>query len=116
MTCWRFFEEFIQKNTQRGRILYLVDKLETILQGLIYESEGLIGDVRNVCRFFGQISAQDQRSFEKTQSYVLADLWGIHFVERTKDFPEAELFLEILDVAVRDVRGEGFAWMEQFKT
>lgn len=111
----KFFDEFDDKSSKRGRILYCADKIEAVLQGLLYESKGLVGDIR--CKeHIVKLSEQDQRGVAKSGSFRLADIWAVHFVEKVRKYPEAEIFLEILDVAVHDVRGEGFAWMEQFKT
>lgn len=104
-----FFLEFQHRSTRRGRILYCLDKLEAVFQGLIYEKEGRGGDwhaKERICNF----SAQDRQNMAETGSSQLVDIWAVHFMDQIADIPEAPNFLEILGAAVCDIRGEWFPW------
>lgn len=109
-----FFIEFQHRSTRRGRILYGLDKLEAVLQGLIYEREGRGGHSLNKSRR-RKLSAQDRQNIADTGSPKLADIWAVHFMERILATPEEPVFLEVLEAAVRDVRGEWFPWAQQWR-
>ena len=103
--------EFQDLTTRRGRVLYCLDKVEALLQGLRYERDGRGGDVRNkeamMC-----LSAQDQRGIERSQSTRLVDIWAAHYLDKTAAMPEARVFNELLKAAVIEVRGEWFSWAQ----
>ena len=46
---------------------------------------------------------------------MLADIWAVHFMERILATPEEPVFLEVLEAAVRDVRGEWFPWAQKWR-
>lgn len=106
------FTELQARTTERGRIMYCLDKLETILQGLIYESEGRGGDYHYKMKQ-RRISQQDRNNIRDTGSCKLVDIWSKHFLEKIADFPEAPIFTDILRAAVVDIRGEWFSWYEE---
>lgn len=103
--------EFQDLTTRRGRVLYCLDKVETLLQGLRYERDGRGGDARNKEAMM-RLSAQDQRGIERSQSTRLVDVWTAHYLDKTAVMPEARVFNELLKAAVIEVRGEWFSWAQ----
>lgn len=103
------YRRFQKKNDNgNGQALYVVDKLEAVLMQLFYEKHGCPG----------RITAKpvptdsDKYYMEITGSESSADCWAAHFYAHIQSFPERvkNPALELLNVAVRDVRGEPFAW------
>lgn len=123
------FIEFQDRTTRRGRLLYGLDKLEAVLQGLIYEKEGRGGDIRNkaaqlrlseqnresvrrASSTWSCLSDRDRENMERAHSTRLVDIWSVHFLELIQGMPEAPVLRRILKAAVLDVRGEWFDWAE----
>lgn len=95
------------RSSKLGQFLYCADKVEAVLQGLIYEDEGRGGDLK----IKKDWTSQDRRGSETTGSTALADVWAVHFLEVTSKMYAQKLFIGILRAAVEDVRGEWFAWI-----
>lgn len=108
-----FFREFQSRSTKRGRNVFCLDKVETVLQGLRYESTGHGGDI-SVKMKTVELSAQDKRNMEMTGSTALVDIWAAHFLEVTRGMVEARIPRLILRAATENVRGEWFPWAEKY--
>ena len=106
------FMEMQQRSSRLGQFLYCAGKVEAILQGLIYESEGRGGDI-SVKMAVVDLSQQDKRGIERSNSKMLVDIWSVHFFDVTKNMYASEIFTGILRAAMEDVRGAWFAWLEQ---
>lgn len=100
------FMEMQARSSALGQFLYCADKVEAVLQGLIYESEGRGGDLKMKEGW----TLQDLRGSEATESTDLVDVWAVHFLQVTSKMYTQTLFAGILRAAVEDVRGEWFAW------
>ena len=105
------FLELQDRSPRLGRLLHGLDKLEAVLQGLIYEKEGHGGDILNKALQI-QLSRQDHENMQRSASTRLVDIWAVHFLDIIQGTPEAPLLRRILRAAVLDVRGEWFSWAE----
>lgn len=102
------FTEFQNKTTPCGMALFALDKLESVLMQLLCEKHGCCG----------MITARenptelDKYFMRMTKSEKSSDCWAAHTCSLIRDFPDWIKcpVLTLLDVAVRDVRGEPFAW------
>lgn len=104
------FINFQNKSSWLTQVVYCVDKLEAVLQCLLYEQDG-----REVCvseESSASLSEQDRAYMRCTGSTRIADNWGAHCLDLIRDFECAPVFRAILRAAVEDVRGEWFAWAE----
>lgn len=112
-TLRQFFIEFQTQCTRRGQIMYLADKLEAVLQALIYESEhrgGILGGEPT-----HQPSERDMIFLQESNSPQAVDIWAYHFYSMTEQVEEnypgvITPFIEILAEAVLMVRGVWFDW------
>lgn len=104
----RDYRRFQQKTNGNGQALYVIDKLEAVLAQLFYEKHGCPGKITAK----PVPTDSDKYYMAETGSESSADCWAAHFCAHIRDFPERikEPALALLDVAVRDVRGEPFAW------
>ena len=91
-----------------GQALYVADKLEAVLMQLFYEKHGCPGRITAK----PNPTDSDKYYMEITGSDSSADCWAAHFCAHIRNFPERikEPARALLDAAVRDVRGEPFAW------
>lgn len=107
----RDFTKFQQRSSELAQVIYCVDKIEAVLQGLIYEQDGR-GDLSRKPEVAESLSEQDKYYMQQTGSKRLVDNWSAHFFDLTREFRYAPVFRAILRAAVEDVRGEWFAWAE----
>lgn len=104
-----FYREFQERSTRRGRVLFTIDKGETINQGLLFEAAGHGGDIRNKVKY-RELSEQDRRNMETTGSKNLVDIWAAHFLEVTRGMDEAAVMKMIIRVGIEKKRGAWFPW------
>lgn len=107
------FIEFQNKSSPFAQVVYCIDKLEAVLQGLIYEQDGRGGDLSDNAAVVESLSEQDKLYMSRTGSMMLVDNWSAHFFDLVRGFKCAPTFVKILQAAVEDVRGEWFAWYEE---
>lgn len=105
------FKSFQAKDSQCGKALHAVDKIEAVLHLLyleIYDHYGVITQKPFV-------TEADQRFMRFTRSACTTDVWAAHVKSILIDYPEEirEPAFGLLDVAVRDVRGEMFEWWSE---
>lgn len=105
------FTKFQSRSSELAQVVYCIDKIEAVLQGLIYEQDGRGGDMTSEA-IVQSLSEQDQMYMKRTGSTSLVDNWSAHFFDHSRGFRCAPLFRKILRAAVEDVRGEWFAWAE----
>lgn len=108
-----FYKEFQERSTRRGRVLFSIDKGETVDQGLLFEAAGHGGDIRNKVRY-RELSEQDRRNMETTGATDLVDIWAAHFLEVTRGMEEAAVMKMVMRVGVEKVRGVWFPWAEKY--
>lgn len=104
------FMEFQTKTSSRGQVCYCIDKLEAVLQGLLYETEGRVGDLAKK-RTTGEISERDKAYIQRTGTTRLVDCWGAHFLDVTAGLCGSTVCAEILRAGVETVRGKWFDWL-----
>ena len=107
------FIDFQQKNTSRfAQISYLGDKLEAILQAIIYESNGQSGSYDSEPLLEYGASESDQKLRELTGSTSMVDIFAAQFLLNSRFFDEEirDVFINILRAAVIDLRGQWFPW------
>lgn len=104
------FVEFQEKSTNFGRVLYMADKVEAVLQGLQYEKAGHGGKIDYI-----SASAFELEGARETESEELADIWLYSFAKNANKYDYFELFLEIVIMAGQMVRKteEPFPWLEK---
>lgn len=99
---------FQNKEYDFGKMLFALDKLESVLMQLLCEKHGCPGMVTarvnptELDKYFMRVTGSEKSS----------DCWAAHMCSSIRDFPEwiKEPVLGLLDAAVRDVRGEPFVW------
>ena len=106
------FMELQSRMLRRAQWVYLADKLEAVLQGLIYERDGRGGSF-DMKAMITKVSDQDQHYIQRTGSIKLVDNWAAHFMDHARDMECAAVFLEVLRAAVEDVREEWFSWLTE---
>lgn len=106
------FVEFQSKSSRLAQIAYCIDKVETVLQCVLYEQDGRDQGCASET-LIQSLSEQDRKYMQKTGSTRIVDNWSAHFLDLIQDFECAPVFVEILRAAVEDVRGEWFTWREQ---
>lgn len=106
------FEDMNEYRTVRGRTLHFLDKLEAVLQALIYEAEGNPGHTTHRKEKYGIYSRKDAQQMENTETDVITDNWAWSLFDsmRQKNYEFAEVIREIVNQAVKDVRGKYFDW------
>lgn len=106
------FVDFQNKRSALAQMAYCIDKIEAVLQCLLYEQEG-----RNVTcadeALVQSLSEQDRKYMRQTGSAQVVDNWSAHCLDLIRDFWCAPMFVGILRAAVEDVRGEWFPWIEK---
>lgn len=106
------FVDFQNKRSALAQMAYCIDKIEAVLQCLLYEQEG-----RNVTcvdeTLVQNLSEQDRKYMRQTGSAQVVDNWSAHCLDLIRDFWCAPMFVGILRAAVEDVRGEWFPWIEK---
>ena len=102
---------FQNKDTHNGKAIYVLDKLEAVLTLLFYEKHGCVG----MLTAKNKLTEADRYYVYMTESEKAADCWAVHLYAHIRDLPRSikNPALELLDVAVRDVRGEPFRWCEK---
>lgn len=105
------FVKFQQRCSKLAQAIYCIDKIEAVLQGLIFEQDDR-GDLDGSPEIVESLSEQDKRYMRQTGSKKLVDNFGAHFLDLIQGFECAPVFRAILRAAVEDVRGEWFAWAE----
>lgn len=112
MQLFSDFVDFQNKESCLAQVLYCIDKLETVLQCVLYEQDG-----RDVAcmdeALLRSLSEQDRKYMEKTGSTRIVDNWAAHYLDLIQGFKCAPVFVGILRAAVEDVRGEWFAWCDE---
>ena len=105
------FMGFQDRSSRMGLALYALDKLEAVLMLLYLEEHGNCGYITN------KPSPTDQDSYvmDVIKTSCATDCWAAHMVACIKDFPQeiVEPVMMLLDVAVCDVRGEEFPWLDK---
>ena len=112
------FGNFQKKNTILGRFAYCIDKIEAVLQGLIYEYEGYSGDAVYKKLRFG-LSVQDQQNIKSTGSNKLVDIWFESIrpkLERYDPTGKNNFFVEFVETAIDYVRSDRFSPKEELET
>ena len=107
------FTEFQQRSTRRGKILYLADKLEAVLQTFFYEAEGRVGWLGLEPSY--RPSDRDIEYSDATKDSTTASTWSYHFYQITRELSaeDSEIvdpFIEVLAEAALSVRGKWFDW------
>lgn len=102
------FRCFQEKENNFGMLLFTLDKLEAVLMQLLCEKYGCLG--KTTAKPYA--TELDNYYMRETGSESSADCWAAHMCSLIRDFPEwiKEPVSGLLDAAVRDVRGEPFAW------
>lgn len=102
------FRDFQDKGNNFGKLLFALDKLEAVLTQLLCEKYGCSGKITAK----PYATELDNYFMRETGSEKSSDCWAAHMCSLVRDFPEwiKEPVLGLLDAAVRDVRGESFAW------
>ncbi len=103
----KMFDDF-QNQDNVGKAIFALDKLEAALMQLMCEKHGCCGDLK----FKENPTDQDRYFSELTGSEKTSDIWAAHMCSLIRDFPHwiKVPVLELLDAAVRDVRGVSFEW------
>lgn len=105
-------KNFTNEERQLAQFSCLIDKVEAILSGIIYEKNGCSGDFQHKASWH-TVSKQDKFFLERTapdDSLVAA--WSAHFIYDYHEYEFFDIVLEVLKAAVIDVRGEWFPWYE----
>jgi 5'-deoxynucleotidase YfbR-like HD superfamily hydrolase len=100
------YDGFANLSSVSGRLVRLADKVEAVLQGLIYEAEGRGGSL-SMKRY---PSTRDQVYAARMGSDSLVDIWGLNYFEDVAVIDETGLFADLLRVAIRHVRGVDFVY------
>ena len=104
------FKNFQKRARRTGELLYMIDKAEAILQGLIYEKQGRGG---HLFKKPAEVTERDRLSYEATGRDDLVDIWAYGFVKRSRKFRFYEQIFSIIEEAVIDVRGKSFDWIDK---
>ncbi len=110
----QIYKEMRDKNTEFGRALYFIDKLEAILQGIYYESIGHPGRISFKQNNYGQLSKREKNQREYTNSDRMVDAWSHGFLAKAESlkFEHTDEFFAIILAAIREVRGRPFSWID----
>lgn len=105
------FKNFQAKDSLRGKALHAVDKVEAVLHLLYLEFYDHYG-VMDLKPF---VTDSDRRFMRFAGSNCTTDCWAAHVKYMIRNYPEniRGPVLGLMDVAVRDVRGEAFEWWEK---
>ena len=109
------FEQFQKKDTDFGKMAFFIDKLEAVLSGLIYESQGRPGSYNNKREKIKKPSFNDRLNMEITGSTSIPDMWGCNIVLRARKyhFKHLSAFIEIMQAGAVDVRGKEMDWIQK---
>ena len=105
------FRQFQDKDTFLGQAVHALDKLETVLNLLFLEQFEHYG-VMNKKPF---VTESDRHFIHVTHTVCTTDCWAAHTKALIQDYPNeiTEPVFGLLEVAVRDVRGEMFEWWSE---
>ena len=106
-----YFRAFQKCNNTLGQIMYALDKLEAVLTQIYFEQYEIYGTITakpyptELDNYFMRITG--------TPSAV--DCWAAHMKSRINNFPDSvrDPIYAVLEVAIRDVRGEMFSWWDE---
>ncbi|MBR2709770.1 hypothetical protein IKE72_01685 [Candidatus Saccharibacteria bacterium] len=118
---WTFqrVDSFSQNNSSHFRLACfarLCDKLDAVLRAIIYELNGVSGDLKYKEEHFSALSERDQYYIQQTGTTKIAPNWTLHFIDICHRYPYFALFFRILENAVRDVNnGEFYGWLPEVK-
>lgn len=99
------FQQFQEKSTKLGRLIYCADKSEAVAQGLVYARAGFSGNANFKQKHFDGVSDQDRACMAITGTKELAPNWALHLKQRIIDFPEAPHFLNFIRAGFDSVYG-----------
>ena len=105
------FKNFQDKTTHNGKAIYALDKLDAVLTQLLYEKHGCSGSIL----LKPEPTDSDNYYMQMTGTDNSADCWAAHTVSLIRDFPPQikNVVLDLIDIAVHDVRGEPFDWWDK---
>ena len=94
----------------------LCDKLDAVLRAIIYELNGVGGDLTYKEQFHDSLSDRDAYYILLTGTTNIAPNWAIHFIDGCHFYPHFAIFFRILESAVREVNGGKFYdWLTKAK-
>lgn len=108
-------KEHPKELAQMAQLAKVVDKLETILSGAIYEKSGFPGNLTYKRLYHSDITAQDRYFVHEAgdDPTILAS-WLAHATHGYHTYYGFPYVLDIVKAAVVDIRGEWFPWFRQF--
>lgn len=106
------FKEFQKKQSQDGRALYALDKLEAVLMQIFLEGYGVTGHISekpyetDLDNYFVQVTGSDKT----------ADTWAAHLKWLLRDFEDkiTEPVFSVMRFAIKDVRGKDYEWWDSY--
>lgn len=106
----KMFLEFQNRNTPVGQALYALDKVEAVLTLLFLEQFDHYG----VMDKKPLVTDSDRHFMRLAHTSCTTDCWAAHTKALIQGYPKevTEPVLELLRVAVEDVRGEMFEWWD----
>ena len=92
----------------------LCDKLDAVLHAIIYELNGVGGDLAYKEQCYDSLSDRDAYYILLTGTTKIAPNWAIHFMDSCHIYPHFAMFFGILESAVREVNdGDFYDWLEK---
>ena len=108
----RLFKEMQEKSTDIGKLLFLIDKIDAVLYNLLLEEEGHTGYITAK----PYVTELDRKAIEATGDDRNAGVWLYNTLATTPqllDFELTPIFLEIVQSAALEVRGEEMDWINE---
>ena len=99
----RLCEDALAPCTYFGGRAKVIDKVEAILQGLIFERHGYSGDL-GFKEFYYGLSARDREFFDTYGSAKMVDNWFWSFYENYHTYDVSRLGEDLIRLATADVR------------